>query len=595
MSLQIKRKSVDEDDLSLFGLIATFWRFLGPYRARYCALTAATFVCGTFLSLGPLWAFGQIGVHLMEKQPNQILILKWSVGLTVCSFLAGAIQRRVGQALGRIAFQVQSATRLEGYGRLMAQPYAWHQDEVAGQKVQRLNQGVSDLQVVFQYFCGNLFNLFAAILSILVMFVALRWTFAPFLLCVIVATFIGERWFYDRLRATFKRRNKARERSSGVFNEVMSHIFSVKVLGATAGLSKLIEQNEAENLDAGHEQLNIKRKKGDVFITIKHLGMLGILMLISYEVYAGRLVAAMTVTYILYYQRLFNSADDLVDIMNELLGARAGVGRMLGIYDIDPPVDGTHDFPANWQELRVQNLSFSYPGNTEERPALSNLELTVTRGMKIGIVGESGSGKSTLSKLLLGLYDATIGSITVDDLPLHAIAAHQRSLHISAVPQETELFNGTMAQNITLWQEPDSDRLAHAIKVAQLDPVIAQLPDGIETKIGEKGYRLSGGQRQRLGIARALYSQASILILDEATAALDSRTEVLLQQSLESQENDRTLIVIAHRLSTLRNVDIIYVLDDGKVIESGSFEELLAIPDGAFNHLYQLQQRTRTS
>jgi subfamily B ATP-binding cassette protein MsbA len=233
------------------------------------------------------------------------------------------------------------------------------------------------------------------------------------------------------------------------------------------------------------------------------------------------------------------------------------------------------------------DVSFSYPGQTQL--ALSHINLTVMPGETVAFVGMSGGGKTTLVSLVPDFYSVTSGEILLDGQPIEQIALTSLRAQMAMVSQNVVLFDDTVAANIAYGDAtPDRTRVEAAVRAAYLTDVIANLPDGLETRIGDNGNRLSGGQRQRLAIARAIYKDAPILILDEATSALDSESERAVQAALDQLMQGRTTLVIAHRLSTIERADRIVVLVDGKIIEIGSHVELLA-RNGVYANLYHLQ------
>ena len=215
------------------------------------------------------------------------------------------------------------------------------------------------------------------------------------------------------------------------------------------------------------------------------------------------------------------------------------------------------------------------------------------RGEKVGIAGESGSGKSTVARLLTGVYRVERGSIGFDGESIYGFSRGSVSQQISVVLQETELFNLSLRDNLTLLKAPGGADavLAKALRVAELEALIARLPEGLDTIIGEKGYRVSGGERQRIGIARALYRQPELLILDEATSALDAETEQTIHRRLLEEYHEVTMLVIAHRLSTLAEVNRLYVLERGRVIEEGDFSALIGDAGTRFYRMYEVYSR----
>lgn len=238
------------------------------------------------------------------------------------------------------------------------------------------------------------------------------------------------------------------------------------------------------------------------------------------------------------------------------------------------------------ETLKLVDLSFAYPDRPGDK-VLDNVNLTIKKGEKVGVVGKSGSGKSTLTKLLIGYYDHTAGSLLVDD---NHVNIRDFARLIAYVPQDTSLFHRSIADNIGYTSDKDLDRetIVHAAKQAQADEFIQRLEGGYDALVGERGVKLSGGQRQRIAIARAILKDAPILVLDEATSALDSESELLVQKALENLWRDKTAIVIAHRLSTIAKLDRIIVLDNGSVIEEGSHQQLIE-KGGAYAKLWSHQ------
>ena len=257
---------------------------------------------------------------------------------------------------------------------------------------------------------------------------------------------------------------------------------------------------------------------------------------------------------------------------------------------IDSPVEqdtGTQQLGRSSGHLQFQDVSFSYP-NTQVR-ALNGVTLEVLPGQTVALVGMSGGGKSTFVNLVTRFYDPQSGSVLLDGVPYHDIALSSLRAQLAMVSQNVILFDDTLAANIAYGAEKiDAARLANAVRAAHLTDVVANLPEGLLSHIGENGMRLSGGQRQRVAIARAIYKDAPILILDEATSALDNESERAVQAALDTLMAGRTTLVIAHRLSTIERADRIVVLEHGSIVEQGTHEQLLAA-NGMYANLYRLQ------
>ena len=241
--------------------------------------------------------------------------------------------------------------------------------------------------------------------------------------------------------------------------------------------------------------------------------------------------------------------------------------------------EGEYELSELSQKIEIKNLSFSYEANN---PILENLNLEIQKGKKVALVGLSGSGKSTLINLLLGLYPVPKNSIFVDGKSIEEISLSSLRSIFSLVTQDVFLFNDSIEENLKLGRKVSDKKLKEALEVSHSDEFIEQLPDGINTVIGDRGLKLSGGQRQRLTIARAALFDFDVLLLDEATSALDNKSEKLVQKALESLGKDKTVVAVAHRLSTIQDYDEILVFDEGKIVERGTHEKLIDLKGTVF-------------
>ena len=240
------------------------------------------------------------------------------------------------------------------------------------------------------------------------------------------------------------------------------------------------------------------------------------------------------------------------------------------------------------REIRFSDVSFAYEG--ADAPLMEHLELTVPAGRVTALVGRSGAGKSTLVDLVTGFLIPSAGEIRIDDVPLtpERMAAWRRN--ISYVPQEPLLLNGTIRENILRFQpELTEEKLIRALQRAQAWTFVQRLPHGLDTFVGDRGVRLSGGERQRIVLARALASEPALLVLDEATASLDYENEYLIRQVLRSLDKHTTVLLIAHRISTIRSADHIIVVEQGKIRQQGSFDQLLAQPDSYLSRMLEME------
>ncbi|MGE6631458.1 ABC transporter ATP-binding protein [Bacillus sp. NPDC077027] len=313
-----------------------------------------------------------------------------------------------------------------------------------------------------------------------------------------------------------------------------------------------------------------------LFLTepLKWVGILAVLIFGTYQVAAGSMSIGLFVVVYQYASQLMKSYQELFQFVFEFYNNRASVHRIADVLKTERENVGEIELTEAVQDIAFCHVSFSYEKETQS--ALASLSLRIPQGKKVAIVGASGSGKSTISKLATGLYRPASGHILVNDIDLAKINHTTYLKRMAVVPQEPYFFPDTIRVNLVMGlANITNEHLDHVCEIAQILSFIQGLENGYETVIGERGISLSGGQRQRLAIARAMLKNADMLILDEATSALDRRTEFLVQQGIDDNQKGQTMLVIAHRLSTIQNADLIYVIENGKVENSGTHEELM--------------------
>lgn len=327
------------------------------------------------------------------------------------------------------------------------------------------------------------------------------------------------------------------------------------------------------------------------------IASIGIAIVLGYGTYlinTGHMTAGAFASFVTSLLLLYKPVKTLGNTLTGIQNIFVAMGRVFELFDLEPKIKDSEnavELKCFEKEIQFKDVYFEYVPN---QPVLKDINLTIPKNETLAIVGNSGGGKSTLVNLLPRFYDIKSGSITIDGKDIKDFTIKSLRHNISMVFQDNFLYTGTIKENIMMGN-PDAttEELMAAIKSAHLEDMIQELPEGLETELGERGLTLSGGQRQRVAIARAMLRNAPIVILDEATSALDNESEAIVQKAMDNLMQNKTVFVIAHRLSTIKNANRIAVINEGNLVELGSHEELMAIENGEYKHLYEMQFRTQ--
>lgn len=569
------------------------WYFLDAERWTYLFFVLVLLAV-LFYTMVPPYLVGLIANFLIDytrsnaAQRPPVTTLFILIGILAGSYCAVAMIRLSSKRmLGRISLNARYRAKVWGFGRLLDYSLSWHQQESTGNKAQRILTGAEAVREWLMDIINNLASAFAAFVGSLVACVLLNPAFVLFFAYYLGVLILIERFFDRRISKLSDRINKSMENASGSFVESASNILAVKALGAADKMTGTVAHREALARRLSYERLRLSNTKWMCFQAHNSVSWGFYLVVIGLLVMHGHLETGFFLTYAAYFDRLRDSSVEFTDRIQFMIERKSNLGRMMSIvWGTNPLVDGKARFPVDWDAITLADARFRY----SEKPAVGPLSLTVKRGEIIGIAGHSGSGKSTLIKLLLGLYHLESGELRIGDTPVAQIRHEDLTANIAVVLQETELFNFSLRENITMMRNVPSDLLERACEIACLQDLITRLPAGLDTLVGEKGYALSGGERQRVGIARAICRDAPILLLDEATSALDSATEQRVTDGLmHGFAQDRTLIIVAHRISTLREAHRVVVFDHGQIVEQGSFDALAHDPLTQFGRMYAIQ------
>ncbi|MCE7564976.1 ABC transporter ATP-binding protein/permease [Aliivibrio fischeri] len=414
----------------------------------------------------------------------------------------------------------------------------------------------------------------------------INWQLGLFILLVNPIVIYFSRKLGNRVKDLKKKENQSYERFQSRLIETLDGIYQLR---ASNRERLFLEQlkNQADNIRHSADQFAWQSEAaGRLSFLLFLLGFelfraAAMIMVLFSDLSIGQMFAIFS-----YLWVMLSPIQELLNIQFSWYGASAALKRINTLLHIDeePKIHSDIDpfYKSSTAEISINNINFSY---NEEYQVLNDLSLNIRAGEKVALVGASGGGKSTLIQLLLGLYQPSNGTITFNGHSTKEIGFDNIRNQISVVLQQPILFNDTLRHNLTLGADYSDDLLWEALNVAQLQDVVAQLTEGLDTQIGRQGVKLSGGQRQRLAIARMVLTDPKFVILDEATSALDTATEAALHKALSDFLVGRTTLIVAHRLSAVKQADTIYVLDDGKVSQSGTHHELVT-QQGLYQTLY---------
>ena len=572
------------------------------YGRRYRVKAWLASICSLlnkFFDLAPPALIG-IAVDVVVKQQDSILA-QWGIKdvfwqlaiITLLSAIVWALESIFEYAYDylwrNLAQDIEHDLRLEAYSHLQELELAYFEERSTGGLISILNDDINQLERFLDDGANEVIQVMTTVVVIGVAFFAASPGVAGLSMLPIPFIIWGSIAFQNRLAPLYA---DVREKVSFLNGQLSNNL-----MGITTIKSFTSEDYEIQRIEIQSQAYRQSNRRAIVlsaaFIplirVVIFLGFIATLFLGGLEVVAGRLSVGTYSVLVFMTQRLLWPLTRLGNTLDQYQRAMASTNRVMDLLDT-PIAIHTGDIRLPLSsikgELEFKKVTFSY---NQRKPILQYFSLTLQAGKTTAIVGATGSGKSTLVKLILRLYEVQYGQIYLDGIELTSLNLKDLRRAIGLVSQDVFLFHGTVAENIAYGSfEATNREIVNAAKIAEAHEFITQLPDGYKTIVGERGQKLSGGQRQRIAIARAVLKNPPILILDEATSAVDNETEAAIQRSLERITKNRTTIAIAHRLSTVRNADCIFVMDEGIVVESGQHEQLVE-QDGVYASLWRVQ------
>lgn len=486
-----------------------------------------------------------------------------------------------------LAQSVQHELRISAYGHIQELDISFFEDQSTGQLTAILNDDINQLERFLDGGAAQLIKTFTAVVGVGAVFFYISPMIASVSFLPIPLIIMGSFYFQKRAQPLYAAVREHVGHLNQRLNNNLSGILTIKSFTAEKREVDEIRRQSEDYMKANKEAIAVSSAFTPIIRMAILMGFLATLMLGAREVFSGNLKVGSYGVLVFLTQRLLWPLTGLAETVDLYERAMASTRRILDL--IDTPIEmkpGKKQTSQIKGHFELKNLNFSYSSGPE---VLKDICCEILPHKTTAFVGSTGSGKSTLLKLMLRFYDPKSGEILLDGMPLNEFEEKSLRKRVSLVSQDVFLFHGTVRDNLSYGKpEASEEEIKRAIELAEADQFIQRLPEGLDTIIGERGQKLSGGQRQRLSIARAILKDPDLLILDEATSAVDNETEAAIQRSLSIVSKDRTVIIIAHRLSTIVNADRIYVLENGQIADQGSHADLIARP-GVYRQLWSVQ------
>ncbi|MFC0273846.1 ABC transporter ATP-binding protein [Metabacillus herbersteinensis] len=569
-------------------MIKRFFSYYQPHRRLFYI----DFSCAVLIGLLELGFPLAVSYFIDELLPegNWGTITAVSVGLLVLYLMSSGMQFVVNYWGHKLGINIETDMRRELFNHVQRQSFRFFDNTKTGHIMSRITNDLMDIGELAHH---GPEDLFIAIMTFIGAFwIMLTINVKLALVAIIVVPFLVWLISYSNIKM-----NQAWTKMYGNIADVNARVED-SVSGARVVQSFTNEQYEMERFNENNQFFRKTKLKAykvmslnlsGIYITTRLMTLI-ILVFGAWLSFTGDLSYGELVAFILYVNVLFKPIDKISALLELYPKGMAGFKRFTELMDEEPDIKNDPnaiEVASLKGNINFHNVSFRYEGN---RTILNDISFTIEAGKTVAFVGPSGAGKTTICSLIPRFYDVTTGTITIDGIDIREMTKESLRSHIGIVQQDVFLFTGTLRENIAYGRlNATQEEIEEAARKAHLTDLIASLQDGFDTQIGERGLKLSGGQKQRLAIARMFLKNPPILILDEATSALDTETESIIQEALNDLAKDRTTLVIAHRLGTIRNADRILVITENGIAEDGTQAELLSQENGIFAKLHAHQ------
>ena len=563
--------------------------YIKPYKKRLAAAVVCIIMAAGANLYLPWIIKDMIDDVLMSK--DMLMLNLIAAGILVVMFTRGVFYYGQSYLVSYVGQRVIIDVRSMLFRKFQKMPLSYYDRQQTGTVMSYITNDVSAMQSAIVDNLIELVTESSILIGSLGMMIYLDWKLSLLTLMTIPLVGFAMKIFGRKLKRSS---TVIQERAAEITSLLQESISAIRVVKSFVRETYEIRRFEEQNWRNFQAAMKNVKLSSLLTPTVEFLAAIAVTFIVwfgGYEVVNEVITAGELVAFLTYAVNLANPVKRLSRVYAAIQKAMPAADRVFEVMDLDEKitdVPGAKPLPPIQGQVEFKDITFSYK---EGQPALQHISLKAEPGQMIALVGPSGSGKSTIANLIPRFYDVDSGTIAIDGHDIRQVTADSLREQIGLVPQETMLFSTTVMENIRYGRlDATDEEVVEAARAANAEEFIKDLPEGYDTKLGERGLNLSGGQRQRLAIARAILKNPRVLILDEATSALDTESEKIVQDALDKLMVGRTSFVIAHRLSTIFNADQIFVVENGQLREHGTHEELLAA-GGLYSNLYNIQFR----
>lgn len=569
-------------------MLKRFFEYYKPHKLIFSLDMLASFFMSLIGIFYPVVLRKMLNDFIPDKE--YALIIIYGFTLLFLYFIRMCLNYFI-QYYGHVmGVKMQAQMRRDMFRKLQTLPYSFYDNNETGKIMSRMTNDLMDISELAHHGPENLIISSLSVITSFVYLSTINFKLTLIIFACVPFLVIITRFLRVKMKSAFK---KSREAIAVINAALESSIAGIRVTKAFTNSRKEEEKFEIGNGEFVEARREAYKAMGQfhsstTFVT----DVFNVVILIAggMFLYGGQLNFGDYSAFVVSVSMFISPVMTLINFMEQYQNGVTGFERFLEIMDAEPEVDkdNAREIDRAQGHIELRNVSYGYG---EEKDVLKNVSLDIGKGKKFALVGPSGGGKTTICHLIPRFYNVEDGEIFIDGIEIHDITMESLRRNIGIVQQDVYLFNASIKENILYGRlDATDEEVVEAAKRANIHDYIMTLEDGYDTVIGERGVRLSGGQKQRLSIARVFLKDPAILILDEATSALDNTTEILIQQALDELCKGRTTLVVAHRLSTIKNADEIAVVSDGHIIEQGDHDKLVA-ENGMYARLYKLQFR----